>query len=81
MTPIKDWLISIALKKGVSRGVMAIVSYMASEQAQSVLANYGITINNAKFSEAVNLLAIGFFMAVLEFVRNWAKKKKGINLI
>lgn len=74
------WLIKIAIKKGVARGVMAIGALLASTQAQQILAKYGVTLDLPAFETTVTVLLTGFAMAGFEFVRNWLKVKKGIKL-
>ena len=77
---IQTWLVSVALKKGVQRGVQAAVAYLAgilaSPAVQGALSGAGVSI-------AIDPnITIGFLtitaMAGIEVARNWLKHKLGL---
>lgn len=63
---IIDFLWSVAIKKGISRGVQLIAAYLASSE----LSKLGITINVEQMTLAV--------FAGLEVARSYVKQKWGV---
>ena len=78
---IQTWLVSVALKKGVQRGVQAAVAYLAGILASPAVgdvlsqAGVGITIQPSITTGFLTLTA----MAGIEVARNWAKHKFGLS--
>lgn len=71
---IKTWLISIAIKKGLSRviqvGVAAVAVWLGAHGAD--LKKYGVDVN------LDTTAAIAAAVGGLEVLRNWLKVKKGV---
>lgn len=63
LKPVKKWLLSIALKKMVKRGVQLGLAYLASES----VSKYGIDIKGNE-QEVIGAVYIG-----LEGIRNYLK--------
>lgn len=77
---IQTWIASIAIKKGVQRGVQAAVAYLAGILASPAV---GDVLSQAGVSIAINPnITTGFLtlttMAGIEVARNWAKHKFGL---
>ena len=66
---VEKWLWKIAVKKGVSRAVQLIVSWLVSKG----LTSWGVTVD-------VNQLTVAVF-AGLEILRNWLKNKVGVKFL
>jgi len=66
MGKISNWLWSVAIKKGVKRGVQAALSILGAER----LATFGVTIDPILASAAV--------YGILEVLRNYLKNKQGL---
>lgn len=69
----KKWLLSVALKKGVNRVVMMLVSILTSVTVQPILNQLGIQVNLKQFQ--IGMAAL--IMLGLEMLRNWFKMKTG----
>ena len=66
---VQQWLLRVALKKAIARGVQALAAIIAA----NALSGFGLSIDSG-------LLAVGI-MIKLEFLRNWLKIKKGFSWI
>lgn len=78
MGAIQNWLVSVALKKGVRRGVLAVVALLGTAKAQALLSQYGVSVDGETLGNALTVAATGAVVAGLEFARNWLKHKKGV---
>jgi hypothetical protein len=68
---VQEWLWTIALKKGVSFAVKAIIGIITGIKAAPILAQMGVTVDPVTLEAGLATL-IG---AGLTFVQNWAKVK------
>ena len=68
---LQDWLIRVALIKGVKRGAEMLGVILTTGKVDYMLKQIGVTINPTLF-------AGGLYMA-FEFGRNYLKVKKGYN--
>lgn len=68
---VKKWVFSIALKKGLKRGVQVLIAIAVAKGVGPILANFGVQVDFAKLE--VELTTAVF--AGMEVLRNWLKVK------
>ena len=71
---VEQWLFSIALKKGVSFAVKAIIGIITGVKLAPILAQLGITVDPMALEAGLATL-IG---SGLTIIQNWAKVKFGL---
>ena len=71
----KQWLFSIAVKKGLKRGVQVAVALLVSKGIVTKAQTYGVTIDPDQLLAAGTVALTGAF----ESFRNYLKVKKGLS--
>ncbi len=66
----KNWLLSVAVKKGIGEVVMFAASWLASAAVNSRLSKYGVTVDQKQFQKEGTAGA----MLVFEMGRNYLKQ-------
>jgi len=69
----KEWLLSVALQKGVNKAIMAFIAILGTKWLP-VLESWGITINLNLLQTALLAGSVG----VVEVLRNFLKVKLGV---
>ena len=70
----KEWLVTVALKKAVKKGVQALIAVLVGVKVAGVLKQLGIEIDPMQLEAGLTLFA----MAGIEFARNFLKQKFGL---
>lgn len=71
---VKEWVFSIALKKGVQKAVQTLVALLTAKVSVDTLASMGVTVDSDKLLVGGTALAMGG----LEVLRNFLKVKFGM---
>jgi hypothetical protein len=71
---VEQWLWTIALKKGVSFAVKAIIGIVTGLKIAPILVQLGITVDPVTLEAGLAT----FIGAGLTFIQNWAKVKFGL---
>lgn len=77
LKPIKDWVWSIAVKKGIKSLVKLVVAFFTAGAIAPILGQLGITVDQ----NALQLGLTALINSGLEVLRNYVKTKLGWNFV